>query len=107
MQINNALLVYEEGCRVEQRFCPEKEAQDFIASAHKEMREASVFVVEDTDIEWILSVSPNLRGRVEDTKSRMRSRIRLQGLLTTHGIPMDRNLRKSILRAFEDWTSVI
>lgn len=107
MALNNAVLIYEENGGIKQRFCPEQEAREYLATAQKEMRGGAMFAADDMDVEFVLSVNPDLRDRVADAKTKMKSDTRLRDLLTKHGVPMDQDLRIAIYKAFEDWKSGI
>lgn len=107
MALNNAILIYEENGHIKQRFCPEQEARDFLATAQKEMRGGSMFAADGVEAESVLSISPDLRERVAAAKTKLKSDARLRDLLTKHGVPIDQNLRIAIYKAFEDWKSGI
>lgn len=107
MALNNAILIYEEDAHIKQRFCPEQEARDFLATAQKEMRGGILFAADGIDAEFALSVSPDLRDRVTAAKTKLKSDTRLRDLLTKRGVPLDQDLRIAIYKAFEDWKSGI
>lgn len=105
MSVNNAILIYEENGAIKQRFCPEQEARDYLAAACDAMRGGSMFALEGTDAEFYLRISPDLRNRVEAATTKLKSDTRLRDLLTKHGVPVDRDLRIAIFKAFEDLKS--
>ena len=108
MALNNAILIYEENSQIKQRFCPEQEARDFLDMAQKEMRGGQMFaVVDGFEASLAMEVCPGLRDRVAAAKTKLKSDTRLRDLLTKHGVPMDRELRIAIYKAFEDWKSGI
>jgi len=107
MTLHNAILVYEEGGQVKQRFCPEQEAREFLATAQKEMRGGSMFAADGVEAEFVLRISQDLRDRVDAARTKLKSDARLRDLLTKHGVSIDQNLRTAIYKAFEDWKSGI
>lgn len=107
MALNNAVLIYEDNGNIKQRFCPEQEAREFLATAQKEMRGGSMFATDGMEPEFVLSVSPDFRDRVAAAKTKLKSDTRLRDLLTKHGVPMDQDIRIAIYKAFEDWKSGI
>lgn len=107
MALNNAILIYEENGEIKQRFCPEQEAREYLATARETMSGGSMFASDGIDAEFVMSVSPDLRDRVAAAKTKLKSDTRLRDLLNKHGVPMERDLRISIFKAFEDWKSGI
>lgn len=104
--MNNAILIYEENSEIKQRFCPEQEARDFLVEAQREMRGGTMFAFE-FEATLALEIVRGIRDRVATAKAKLKSDTRLRDLLTKHGVPMDRDLRIAIYRAFEDWKSGI
>jgi hypothetical protein len=99
---NNAILIYIAKGKATYRFCPEDEARTHLDIAKKLGDPASMMVTDDLDCKFVLSVSPNLRDRVEQNISRMQVDYNFIVALDKHGVPKDRELRCSISKAFAD-----
>lgn len=102
MATANAILIYEEDSQIMQRFCPEAEAREYLDKARSEMRGGSMFATDGMEAELVLSVSPQLRDLIAETKTKLQADTRLRDALDRHGVPVDRDLRLSIYKALED-----
>jgi len=100
--MNNAILVLEEDGLVKHRFCAESEATEHIESCRGKPQGASMFLADHHDVEFVFSVSPNLRQKVEEAKEKLKNDIRLRNALDKYDVPKDFELRQSISKAFAD-----
>ena len=102
MEIANAILIYEDGGQIMQRFCPESEARDFLAKAGESMSGGSMFAADGVEAEFVFKVSPQLRDKVDAAITKLKGDVRLRDALTNNGVPFDRELRVAIYNALEE-----
>lgn len=102
MAIANAILVYEEEGQVKHRCCPEAEARTYLDGCVGDMRGGSMFAADGVDADFVLKVSPQLRGQVDDAKAKLKADIRLREVLDKHGVPREIELRNAVAKAFAD-----
>jgi hypothetical protein len=103
--MNDTILVFETEGRVAHRFCPEAEAREHVLKAPDANSGGSMFTAEGGNAELHYSVSPDLRSRVADAKAKLARGIQIRDTLTRHGVPMDRELRGRIVKAFRELNS--
>lgn len=102
---NNSILIYAEGDAMRHRFCPEAEARKYLEKVAAEGGSASMMSVNVGGVDLVYRVSPDLRGKVEEAKTRLKGQVRFKKALDRNGVPMDRQLRAAILQSFDDLAS--
>lgn len=96
--VKSAVLVYEtkEGA-VDHCFCTSDHANAVVCASKDANTGASAFLSEDgLEAEMVYSVSPDLRGRVEAAKAKLRFDIAVRNALNRHGVPAERGLRAAV-----------
>lgn len=103
----NAILIYCDGGEVKTRICRDGEAQSALVEAGDRGEPASAFIAEsDIDQEMMLSISPDLRGRVDAAVTTAKRQLSLKMAMDSFGVPSDRNLRTQIYQAVQKWAEV-
>ena len=100
--MKNAILVYAESGIAKHRFCPEAEARAFMQEAERQLENASMFTVDVDDAEFALKCCGELRDLLADAKISLVRNDRFKKALDRNNIPMDRELRKAIHKAFSE-----
>ena len=107
--VESVILVYEdEHGGVAVRYCTQAEANAHFSSIAGQLKGCSAFFGEQgVRAKALVSVSPNLRERVEEARRKLLRDVRLRDLLTRHGVPEDFALRASINAAFQEFQAPI
>ena len=99
----NAILVFETGNDdVDHCFSSTSDANDRLNQAVFNVSVGSSFTSEEHEAEFIYTVSPNLRDRIDEAKRNLRCEIIMRDAMNRHAVPADRDLRINIKNAIDD-----
>lgn len=100
-EMKNTILVFWKDDAPQHRFCTEPEARTELDTIVSRCESGVAFFLENRDAELIYELYAKIRERVAAAKAKLKVDMRLKLALDDEAVPLDRDLRAKIARAFD------